>query len=94
MKLTISKQVGDDGRLVPATDDELVEVEHLLEDDGTQLQLAEVQGQSEQCPSSEWLLPNTSHLEGMGGHISHSFTSLIGSHIRLLRFYCANSKEV
>ena len=60
MKLTIFKQVGVDGRLLPATDDELMEVEHLLEDDGTQLQPVEVRRQS------EWLLLKTTNLEGMG----------------------------
>jgi len=57
----------------------------LLEDDGTQRQSVEVQRQSEQCSSSEWLLPKTSNLEGMRDHISHSFTFLTGQHI--INFY-------
>lgn len=53
-------RVGVDGRLVPATDDELMEVEHLLEDDKNQ-----VQRDTEQFPSVEWLLPKTSDLQGV-----------------------------
>lgn len=53
-------RVGVDGRLVPATDDELMEVEHLLEDDR-----APEQKDPEIFPSDEWLLPKTSDLQGI-----------------------------
>ncbi|KAJ6828642.1 uncharacterized protein M6B38_361840 [Iris pallida] len=60
-------RVEGDGRLVPATDDELMEVEHLLEDDKRKFLLTEAKEHSAQCPSDEGFPSNMSDLEGPEG---------------------------
>ncbi|OVA08369.1 SANT/Myb domain [Macleaya cordata] len=50
-------RVEGDGRLVPATDDEVMEVEDLLEDDRSELPLVSDTGQSEGCILKDGLPP-------------------------------------
>ncbi|XP_058108553.1 uncharacterized protein LOC131251686 isoform X2 [Magnolia sinica] len=57
--------VEGDGRLVPATDDEVMEVEDLLEDEKSELPLLEEPGDTEQCTSSEGFLSKKANLEGL-----------------------------
>ncbi|KAF8388753.1 hypothetical protein HHK36_025433 [Tetracentron sinense] len=59
--------VEGDGRLVPATDDEVMEVEDLLEDDKSEMPLVEDTGQMEGCISNEMFSYEKANLVGSEG---------------------------
>nr|XP_029119398.1 uncharacterized protein LOC105041815 isoform X6 [Elaeis guineensis] len=58
-------RVEGDGRLVPATDDEVMEVEHLLEEDKSGLASDEATKYFDGCVSNEGLPSKTSDFEGL-----------------------------
>lgn len=60
-------QVEGDGRLVPATDDELMEVENLLEDDKGELPFVEEHRYPKECISSDGFSSEKAGLESSEG---------------------------
>ncbi|KAG1334266.1 hypothetical protein COCNU_03G003850 [Cocos nucifera] len=66
-------RVEGDGRLVPATDDEIMEVEHLLEEDKSGLASDEATKYFDGCVSNEGLPSKTSDFEGRDLFIKNKY---------------------
>lgn len=71
-------RVEGDGRLVPATDDEVIEVEHLLENDKNEMSSVDIPCHLEECVSSEVISSKKSDLESSEG-VSQSGSDEINS---------------